>query len=71
MYRSSRGGHTLADSLVIILEETVEDAVGRSGRDPYVYQAHKFRRLDVKVSGLLGNDHPAAEEGCIVYLVII
>ena len=64
-YGGGRSRHALADLADIVLKEAVKDAVG-AALDPDVDQAYQFRRIDLQGAGLLGNQHPAAQDGAVV-----
>ena len=56
LYLDGRSSDPLPDGTVLILEETVEDAVGSRGVDPYVDKADQLRRIDGYRSGLLWDE---------------
>ena len=60
------GAHALAHGAIFILEEAVEDAAAGSAPVPYVHKANEFGRVDGDLSGLLGDERPAAENCCVV-----
>ena len=70
LYPHGRGGHPLADCPVLILEETVEDAVGCAPTDPDIDQADQFGRVDRDGSRLLGNKDIRPQHSGVVDLVV-
>ena len=48
-----RRGNSLTHSSIVIVEETVEDTSGRTGRRPDIDKTHKFSRVDGQCPGLL------------------
>ena len=66
MHLGRLGGHPLADGHVVAAEEIVKDGAGGAALLD-VHQAHHLGGFDALVSGLLGNEHPAAEHRGIVH----
>ena len=70
LHLDGRSSDPLPDGTVLILEETVEDAVGSRGVDPYVDKADQLRRIDGYRSGLLRDKYIAPQYSSIVDLVV-
>ena len=69
MHSHGLGLYFLADSGVVI-KEPVEYAAG-AGLNPDIHKAGECGRVYDYVSGLLGDEHIAAEDSCIVNLALV